>query len=212
MIHALDDAIGTFMQKLKQLGLEENTIIYLISDNGGASYTKATTNAPYKGGKLTMFEGGVNVPFIMKWKGKIPEGVVYKNPVSSMDIFMTSAKVAECELPDDREFDGVNLIPYVTNETDALPHDVFYWKSDHIQAMRKGNWKFLLSTRDKWMELYNITTDKYEHYDLMDVDADTLIKLREEFNIWEKDLHKPLWPRLMDHKFVIDGKEYLFPA
>lgn len=212
MIHALDDAIGTFMQKLKQLGLEENTIIYLISDNGGASYTKATTNAPYKGGKLTMFEGGVNVPFIMKWKGKIPEGIVYENPVSSMDIFMTSVDAAQCELPDDRVYDGVNLIPFINNEVDSLPHDVFYWKSDHIQAMRKGNWKFLLSTRDKWMELYNISTDKYEHYDLNEVDADTLIKLRQEFDVWEKDLHKPLWPRLMDHKFTIDGKEYLFPA
>lgn len=212
MIHALDDAIGTFMLKLKQLGLEENTIIYLISDNGGASYTKATTNAPYKGGKLTMFEGGVNVPFIMKWKGKIPEGVIYENPVSSMDIFMTSVEAAECELPDDRVYDGINLVPFINNEVDSIPHDVFYWKSDHIQAMRKGNWKFLLSTRDKWMELYNISTDKYEHYDLNEVDSDTLIKLRQEFDIWEKDLHKPLWPRLMDHKFTIDGKEYLFPA
>jgi arylsulfatase A-like enzyme len=212
MINALDDAIGILMEKIKQLGLEENTLIYLISDNGGASYTKATTNAPYKGGKLTMFEGGVNVPFIMKWKGKIPEGIVYENPVSSMDIFMTSAKVAECELPDDRVYDGVNLFPYITNQVNSQPHDVFYWKSDHIQAMRKGNWKFLLSTRDKWMELYNITTDKYEHYDLNEVNSDTLIKLRQEFEIWKNDLHKPLWPRLMDHKFTIDGKEYLFPA
>jgi arylsulfatase A-like enzyme len=212
MINALDDAIGILMDKIKQLGLEENTLIYLISDNGGASYTKATSNAPYKGGKLTMFEGGVNVPFIMKWKGKIPEGIVYENPVSSMDIFMTSAKVAECELPDDRMYDGVNLVPYITNEVNSQPHDVFYWKSDHIQAMRKGNWKFLLSTRDKWMELYNITTDKYEHYDLNEVNSDTLIKLRQEFDVWQKELHSPLWPRLMDHKFTIDGKEYLFPA
>lgn len=212
MIHALDDAIGTLMEKIKLLGLEENTLIYLISDNGGASYTKATTNEPFKGGKLTMFEGGVNVPFIMKWKGKIPEGVVYENPVSSMDIFMTSVEAAECELPDDRVYDGVNLIPFINNEVDSIPHDVFYWKSDHIQAMRKGNWKFLLSTRDKWMELYNISTDKFEHYDLNEVNSDTLIKLRQEFDVWEKDLHKPLWPRLMDHKFIIDGKEYLFPA
>ena len=212
MIHALDDAIGTMMEKLEAMGLEENTLIYLISDNGGASYTGATDNGPYKGGKLTMFEGGVNVPFIMRWKGHIPEGIVYKNPVSSMDIFMTSAQVAECPLPKDRVYDGVNLLPFLNKEKPGLPHEVFYWKADHIEAMRKGNWKFLLSTRDKWIELYNISEDKFEHYDLKDVHPDSLLLFRKEFDLWKNELKPPLWPRLMDHKFVIDGKEYLFPA
>ncbi len=212
MIHALDDAIGSIMEKMESLGLDENTLIYFISDNGGASYTKATTNGPYKGGKLTMFEGGVNVPFIMKWKGHIPAGTVYEHPVSSMDVFMTSAQLAEAPLPQDRVYDGVNLLPFITGLNDEKPHDVFYWKADHIQAMRKGDWKFLLSTRDKWMELYNISTDRYEHYDLHDVRQDTLNQLRLEFDVWQKDLKSPMWPRLMDHKFTIDGKEYLFPA
>ncbi len=212
MIQALDDAIGALMEKMKAMGLDENTLIYFISDNGGASYTGATDNGPYKGGKLTMFEGGVNVPFIMKWKGHIPEGMVYKNPVSSMDIFMTSVKAAECPLPEDRIYDGVNLIPFLTGEKQGRPHDVFYWKADHIEAMRKGDWKFLLSTRDKWIEMYNMAEDKFEHYDLTDVHPDTLEVLRREFDMWKKELKPPLWPRLMDHKFVIDGKEYLFPA
>jgi arylsulfatase A-like enzyme len=152
------------------------------------------------------------VPFIMKWKGNIPAGLVYENPVSSMDIFMTSAQLAEVPLPEDRTFDGVNLLPFLTEGHQGIPHEVFYWKADHIQAMRKGDWKFLLSTRDKWMELYNISTDRYEHYDLHDVQQDTLNQLRLEFDLWQKDLQSPMWPRLMDHKFSIDGKEYLFPA
>jgi arylsulfatase A-like enzyme len=212
MIHTVDDAIGKLMKSVKDMGLEEDTLIYFISDNGGASYTGATDNGPFKGGKLTMFEGGVNVPFIMKWKGHIPEGLVYENPVSSMDIFMTSAKVAECPLPEDRIYDGIDLLPYLKNEKKEIPHAVFYWKADHIEAMRKGNWKFLLSTRDKWIELYNISKDKYEHYDLNDVHPDTLKLLRNEFDSWKKNLKEPLWPRLMDHKFTIDGKDYLFPA
>jgi arylsulfatase A-like enzyme len=212
MINVLDDAIGTLMDKLKKLGLEENTLIFFISDNGGASYTGATDNGPYKGGKLTEFEGGVNVPFIMKWKGHIPEGNVYTRPVSSMDIFMTSSQIAECPLPDDRVFDGVNLIPYVTGQNTAVPHEAFYWKADYIHGMRKGNWKFILSTRDKWLELYNMKEDKFEHYNLYDVHPDTLEKLRQEFDVWDKEQQPALWPRLMDHKFVIDGKEYLFPA
>ncbi len=212
MIHALDDAIGILMEKMKALDLEENTLIFFISDNGGATYTGATDNGPYKGGKLTMFEGGVNVPFIMKWNGRIPEGVKYSHPVSSMDIFMTSAEAAECPLPGDRIYDGVNLLPYLTGKKQGVPHDVFYWKADHIEAMRRGNWKFLMSTRDKWIELYNIAEDKYEHYDLNDVHPDTLKVLRQEFDLWKNELKPPLWPRLMDHKFVIDGREYLFPA
>ncbi|MEZ4287618.1 MAG: sulfatase-like hydrolase/transferase [Polyangiales bacterium] len=77
MISALDDAIGAIHQKIKDLGLEENTLIFLLSDNGGASYTGATDNGPLKGGKMTQFEGGINVPFMMKWKGVIPARIRY---------------------------------------------------------------------------------------------------------------------------------------
>jgi arylsulfatase A-like enzyme len=212
MIHALDDAIGSLNDKLEMMGLEENTIIYFISDNGGASYTKATDNGPYKGGKLTTFEGGVNVPFIIKWKGKIPEGTVYENPVSSMDIFRTSATLAECPLPDDRVYDGVNLLPYVTGEMINPPHDAFYWKADHIHAMRKGNWKFLLSTRDNWAELYNMEEDRYETYDLSKEKPEILIQLQQDYDAWMKQQAPPMWPRIMDHIFIIDGKTYKFPA
>ena len=212
MIDALDDAIGTLMEKMKLLGLEENTLIFFISDNGGASYTGATDNSPYKGGKFTMFEGGVNVPFIMKWKGHIPEGVVYEKPVSSMDIYMTSVVQAECPLPDDRIFDGVNLIPYVNSENTDWPHDVFYWKADHIQAMRTKEWKFIMSTRDNWAELYNIKNDKYEEINLLKEKPEEFKKLLNEYDKWKEQLAPPLWPRLMDHKFIIDGKVYLFPA
>lgn len=90
MISALDDAIGAILDKVKELGLEENTIIWFISDNGGASYTGATDNGPLKGGKLTYFEGGINVPFAMKWKGHLPEGLTYHAAVSSLDIFATT--------------------------------------------------------------------------------------------------------------------------
>ena len=212
MIHALDDAIGDLMESLKLLGLEENTLIYLISDNGGATYTGATDNGPYKGGKFTMFEGGVNVPFVMKWKGHLPEGQVYDHPVSSMDIFMTSIVAAECFLPPDRVFDGVDLIPYLKGESEGVPHEVFYWKADHIQAMRSGGWKFLLSTRDNWIELYNIAEDRFEKINLYLVKPEILDILQQGYNDWLKGTEPALWPRLMDHKFIIDGKEYLFPA
>jgi len=212
MVTALDDAIGEMIEKLRSLGLEDNTIIYLISDNGGALYTKATDNKPYKGGKLTMFEGGVNVPFFMKWNGKIPAGTVYQNPVSAMDIFMTNVRLTECLLPDDRVFDGIDLLPFLTGKNDGMPHENFYWKADHIHAMRSSEWKYLQSIRDGWIELYNIKEDKYEKIDLRNARPDELLQLQEQFDIWKKDLMPPLWPRIMDYKIIIDGKVYLFPA
>jgi arylsulfatase A-like enzyme len=212
MIHALVDAIGTLMDKMKTMGLEENTIIYFISDNGGAAYTKATDNGPYKGGKLTDFEGGVNVPCMMKWKGHLPEGMVFDKPISSMDLFTTSIEVANCLLPDDRVYDGVNLLPYLSGENKNDPHEVFYWRSDHIHAMRKGDYKFLMSTRDNWAELYKISEDKYEKYDLSREHPEIIDELQIDYDKWQKDLKEPLWPRIMDKRVVIDGKTYLFPA
>jgi arylsulfatase A-like enzyme len=212
MVSALDDAIGEMMEKLKSLGLEDNTVIYLVSDNGGAAYTGATDNKPYKGGKLTMFEGGVNVPFFMKWKGKLPAGKAYGHPVSSMDIFMTSARLAECVLPDDRVYDGTDLMPFLSGSIPGAPHDRFYWKADHIRAMRMGDWKYLQSVRDGWIELYNLREDRYESIDLHNLKPDELKGLREMFDQWNRDLMPPLWPRIMDYKITIGGKEYLFPA
>ena len=213
MITALDDAIGAIHHKIKELGLEENTIIYFISDNGGATYTGATDNGPLKGGKITHFEGGINVPFAVKWKGKIPSGMTYEPAVSSMDIFTTSIENSGVKLPDDYETDGVNLIPYLTGETESLPHEKLYWRADHIRAIQTNQWKLILSTRDKWLHLYNLQTDKSETIDLKDENPEMMRRLESYFEEWNNELpEKPLWPRLMDRRFVIDGKEYYFPA
>lgn len=214
MISALDDAIGEVHQKIKDLGIEENTIIYLLSDNGGASYTKATDNGPLKGGKLTQFEGGINVPFMMKWKGKIPAGTRYEYPVSSADIFATSVLNAGGTLPSDREYDGVNLVPFVTGEDPERPHQLLFWRADHIWAIRDGDYKLILSTRDGWAELYDLKNDKSETINLKEEMPELYQKLYETHQQWQNNNlpDKPLWPRIMDKKFVLDGKEYLFPA
>ena len=214
MISALDDAVGEVHQKIKDLGLEENTLIFFLSDNGGASYTGATDNGPLKGGKLTQFEGGINVPFMMKWKGVIPEGTRYENPISSTDIFATSVLNAGGRLPSDREYDGVDLIPYLTGEKTGRPHEQLFWRCDHIWAMRDGDYKLILSTRDGWAELYDLKKDKSETYNLKEQMPELYEKLYQTHQSWQQNNlpDKPMWPRIMDHKFVLDGKEYLFPA
>jgi arylsulfatase A-like enzyme len=215
MISSLDDAIGEIHQKIKDLGLEENTIIYVLSDNGGASYTGATDNGPLKGGKLMQFEGGLNVPFVMKWKGKIDAGIRYKHPISSTDIFTTSVLNAGGTLPEDREYDGVDLVSFLQPEKlEDLPHQRLFWRSDHIWAMRDGDYKIILSIRDGWAELYNLQTDKSEEINLIEDMPELFEKLKQIHQTWQDDNlpRKPMWPRIMDHKFLIDGKEYLFPA
>ncbi len=214
MISALDDAVGAIHDRLKELGLEENTLIFFLSDNGGASYTKATNNGPLKGGKLTQFEGGINVPFLMKWKGKIPEGLVYEHPVLATDIFTTALLNAGGELPTDRAYDGVDLMPFLTKEKEGQPHDQLFWRCDHIWAVRDGAYKLILSTRDGWAELYNIEKDQSESYNLKAEMPDLYQRLLELHQDWQLENlpDKPLWPRIMDHRFIIEGKEYLFPA
>lgn len=214
MISALDDAVGRIHQQIKDLGLEENTIIYLLSDNGGATYTGATDNGPLKGGKLTQFEGGINVPFMMKWKGRIAAGTRYPHPVSSTDIFMTSVKNAGGQLPEDRVYDGVNIIDFLDGKMDGMqPHEQLFWRCDHIWAMRDGNYKMILSTLYGWAELYDLETDKSEMIDLSEEMPELLEVIRAKHMEWQTELpEKPMWPRIMDHKFVFYGQEYLFPA
>jgi len=213
MIKALDDGIGSVMNHLDSLNLLENTIVYFISDNGGASYTKATKNEPLKGGKLTLFEGGINVPFMMQWKGTIPAGTKYNKAVSSLDIFPTSLNASGIKNVNQSTLDGVDLIPFITKRKEGLPHEKLYWRCDHVRAIRYKNWKMVLSSRDNWMHLFNLETDKGETIDLSELNQLERQNLTEFFEAWNKDLPtKPLWPRIMDRKFIIGEKVYYFPA
>jgi len=213
MISALDDAIGSILDRLESLGIEDNTIVYLISDNGGAAYTGATDNGPLKGGKLTQFEGGINVPFMMKWPNKIPAGIRYDNPVLSTDIFVTTIANIGGTLPSDRVYDGVDLIPYLLKLDSGTPHEQLFWRADHIWAIRDGDYKLILSARDGWAELYNIRTDMSEKINLRKDMPDLYEALYSKHLEWQEDMpDKPLWPRIMDHHFLLDSVQYLFPA
>jgi arylsulfatase A-like enzyme len=142
----------------------------------------------------------------------IPQGVDYHLPVSSTDIFVTAAAAAGIELPSDRVYDGVNLIPYLKEESETVPHLSLHWRADHVHAMRRGSWKFIMSERDEWVHLYNLDNDKSERFDLKDEKPLILDMMLKEHTLWEKEMSKPKWPRLMDVRFHFDGVEYLFPA
>ena len=213
IIRSMDNAIGAIQQKLKELNIDDNTMIVFLSDNGPATYAKVATSDPLKGGKLTEFEGGIRVPVIFKWKNHLPENIVYDKPLISLDIFSTVAAICNIELPTDRVYDGVNLIPFFLKQNEGTPHEKLFWRADHIHAVMKGDYKLIYSVRDKWTELYNVKTDVGEKNNLYLLMPDKVKELNKDMQEWEKTLPvKPLWPRLMDHRFIIDGKEYLFPS
>lgn len=192
MISSLDDAVGAIVKKVKDLGLEEKTLIFFISDNGGAAYTKATTNAPLKGGKLNQFEGGINVPFLMSWKGVIPANTVYDGLVSTLDVFTTMAANIPAPLPQDRPYDGVDLVQKVLNQEPA--REALFWRSGTAKAVRKGDWKLVISERTDKTWLYNLADDISEETDLSTKNPEKLAELQAALKEWEKGMIAPLWP------------------
>lgn len=211
MIKALDDAIGQIIRKVRELGLEENTLICFASDNGGASYTYATDNAPLKGGKISNFEGGVNVPMMMYWKGVIPAGTEINHPVTVMDFFGTAVAISGAELPQDRVYDGVNLLPFLQNDSlDKSPHEAIYWKTAYNKSIRKGPWKLIINEFQKDTLLYNLEEDKIEHINQAAFHPEVIEKLIKVHTDWEKDLSPALWPRVMDFEIEIRDTLYRY--
>ncbi|MFP4563359.1 MAG: sulfatase-like hydrolase/transferase [Spirochaetia bacterium] len=210
MIKALDDAVGSILETLDELGLAENTLLLFASDNGGATYTGATENAPLKGGKFSNFEGGINVPAMARRPGSLPAGEVFDHPVSLLDFFMTAAGTAGVALPEDRVYDGVDLIPYLTGKESGPPHEALYWRAAYNKAVRAGQWKLIIDEKADRTLLYDMATDKIERRNLAAERTEIVAELREKLAAWEKELIEPLWPRVMDFRFIIDGEIYDF--
>jgi arylsulfatase A-like enzyme len=208
MISALDDAVGQIVKKVREAGLEEKTLIVFTSDNGGATYTRATTNAPLKGGKLTHFEGGINVPFLMSWKGKIQPHTVHHEPVSTLDIFTTIAANIGAPLPRDRPYDGVDLIDKVNSGEPA--HEALFWRSGTSKAVRQGDWKLVISERSNKIWLYNLITDKSETTDLSRENPEIVAELEAALKEWEKGLVAPLWPSPARNELRFGDDLYIF--
>jgi arylsulfatase A-like enzyme len=212
MIEALDDAVGEVEKKLQATGLEENTIILFISDNGGATYTRATDNAPLRGGKCTHFEGGLMVPFFIKYPALFNAQQVYDKPVSSLDIFSTIAAATNTPLPADRQYDGVNLFSYLTNNT-ATPHQTLHWRSGYSKAMCKGNWKLYVNEKNNKTFLFDLANDLEEKNDLSKKEPVKLKELQKELQQWEKtETIKPAWPSAAKMIIDVKGEKYYFPG
>ncbi len=215
MIEALDDAVGRVTDRLKELGLYENTLIIFTSDNGGAAYTRATENAPLTGGKCTFFEGGLRVPFYVKFPGEHP-GLekVYEKPVSTLDIFTTICGNADVALPSDREYDGRDLLPYVDGRlVQEGPHDCLFWRNGYVKACLSGDWKLYMSSKDKRLMLYDLSKDPDEQHNLAGSYPDKVAELQALLQEWERtQTVDPLWPSSGDFSQPVGGVVYRFPV
>lgn len=211
MITALDDAVGEILDALTRLGLDDNTLVFFLSDNGGATYTGATDNAPLRGGKFTNFEGGINVPFVVRYRGRIPAGAACSRPVSALDVFATAVDLSGADLPADRPYDGVSLLPSLTGQTTDAPHAALFWRSEYHKAIRQGDWKLVKDDMSGRTVLFDLGTDKNERHDLSVSRPEVVRELEDALTRWENTMVSPLWPRVMDFRFV-DGQEvYYFP-
>ncbi|PWT70674.1 MAG: sulfatase [Bacteroidetes bacterium] len=212
MIEALDDAVGKIIEKLREDKIEDQTLIIFLSDNGGATYTRATDNAPLRGGKCTHFEGGLMVPFFIKFPSMIQGSQVYEKPVSSLDIFATVAATAQASLATDRQYDGTNLMPYLLGHS-GLPHEVFYWRSGYSKAICKGNWKLYINEKSKKRFLFDLSKDIEEKNDVSAKMPDKVNELASDLDNWEKtQTVKPAWPSAADVLIDVDGEDFYFPS
>ncbi|MCG6189164.1 sulfatase [Maribellus maritimus] len=165
MVHRLDVNVGRIIKTLEKEGLEESTLIVFLSDNGGPCDQNASVNAPFNGQKGILLEGGIHVPFIMKWKEKLPAGKTFNDPVISIDIARTFFELAGGRVTSDIKLEGVNLIPFLTGEMNTKPHNSFNWRFTISAAIREGNWK-LIRLPDRLPMLFDLSKDISEQNDV----------------------------------------------
>ena len=211
MIAALDEAVGSIVGQLRKSGLDDNTLLVFLSDNGGATYTKATSNAPLKGGKFTFFEGGINVPMAWQWPDRLPPGGDYNQPVSALDLFPTFCAAAGIPLPPGREIDGIDLLPFLEGRQSGSPHEALYWRSGYLQAIRSGPWKMIVDSKGGGRVLYQLEEDPFERRNRWESDSTTVRRLQADLDRWQQVLSPPAWPPVMDFRFADGDAPFYFP-
>ncbi len=194
MLAAMDDGIGAVLDTLRRTGIEDDTLVFFLSDNGGPPRANGSNNAPLRGAKGTILEGGIRVPFLIQWPRRIPSGVVYEFPVIALDVFPTSAAASGSPLPPGVALDGVDLVPYLAGARRGAPHDALFWKRDGGGAVRKDNWK-LLKPDNGLAQLYNLSTDVGESVDVALDHPELAAGLAGALADWESQLKPPLWDR-----------------
>jgi arylsulfatase A-like enzyme len=205
MIRALDRGVGRVLDTVKANGLEDNTIVIFTSDNGGANYIGLPDiNKPYRGWKATFFEGGIRVPFFVKWPAKIAKGTTFAGAAGHVDIFSTAAAAAGADLPTDRVMDGVNLMPFITGAAQGNPHQTMFWRSGAYKVLLAGDWKLQVAENPKKAWLFDLKTDPTEKTNVAAAQPEKLAEMTALLAKVDGEQAKPLWPSLLSGAIPID--------
>ena len=214
MIAQLDRRIGDVMAKLKQAGIDDNTLVIFTSDNGGAWYTGIPhLNAPYRGWKATFFEGGIRTPFFMRWPGHIAPGSARADVTGHIDIYSTIAAAAGAKVPTDRIVDSQNIL------AGPAHRQAMYWRSGDYRVVRAGDWKLQVTKRPEKVRLYNLAVDPTEQHDVSAQEPQRVAQLRAMIEAQNKGMAKPIWPGLIEGPVRIDvplnapwkdGQDYIY--
>lgn len=212
MMASLDENVGRLLGALRSAGVEEDTLVFFLSDNGGATGAprpspdapfepgkNASRNLPFRGDKTDLLEGGIRVPFLAQWRGHLPAGVVYEEPVISLDILPTALAAAGVATPSG--LDGVDLLPFLRGERDGPPHDALYWRFDFPPAgaeprrwaVRAGEWKLIRNSAES-LALYDLIDDPSEQRNVAPQHPERVATLRARWERWNAELRPPAWP------------------
>lgn len=205
MLSAMDDAVGVVLAKLQELKMEENTLVFFISDNGGPTPSTTSGNGPLRGFKAQTWEGGIRVPWMMQWKGRLPAGRVDDRPVIQLDVLPTALAAAGVALKPEWKLDGVNLLPFLNGEKSGAPHETLYWRFGAQMALRQGDWKLVkgaapgvtaeqrVHASAAGAELYNLKQDIGEKKNLAAEQPDKARELAAAWTKWDRELVDPKW-------------------
>ena len=193
MIRALDREVGRVLGALEAQGLADNTVVIFTSDNGGAGYVGLDDlNKPYRGWKITNFEGGIHVPFFVRWPAGLPQGTTFEAPVHHFDIFATAAEAAGAVLA--RPIDGVSLLPFARGERVAeRPHETLFWRAGAYRTVRHGDWKLAVDPIIQQTWLFDLAQDPGERHNVAAIHPEVVADLKARLASHDAEMVPPLW-------------------
>lgn len=205
MVRSIDRSVARVLQTLREQGLDNNTLVIFSSDNGAPNYLGLPElNRPYRGWKLTQFEGGLRVPYVAKWPGRIAAGTRYAAPVSHIDILPTVLAAGSATLPADRTIDGVNLLPFLGKAAVTQTPRPLFWRDGPYRAMQDKGWKLIESHRPAREWLFNLRDDPTERRNLAASEPVKLAEMKATMAAHHAPMPPPLWPSFVELPVMID--------